>query len=279
MARSPAPAPEVQTFLEEEVSGPPTWSLSIEGIRSRIDALFTDTWQPPVASVMEVEIPGPGGPIPLRVYVPAGVGPFRVLLYCHGGGWIGGGLRTHDSLCRALCRETDGIVVAIDYRLAPAHPFPAAINDVRAVLAWTEEVGPDLQFDPDRIAIGGDSAGGTIAAATAHWLAARGASPITHQLLMYPPLDCSVDTPSYSNYHDGYLLTRRAMVRYWDAYLERPIDRWHPFACPLKTHSVEGLPPTTMVTCGFDPLRSDGEAYVSTLTAAGVPTTHLELTI
>jgi acetyl esterase len=236
-----------------------------------------------------VEIPGPAGTIGARLYAPQSTASAReprsttaagepgraaggLLVYFHGGGQVFGDLDTHDPVCRFVASAAGVGVLAIDYRLAPEHPFPAAADDAVAALAFAFEHAERLGFDPRRIAVGGDSAGGNLAAVTA--LAAKaGEVPMpAFQLLFYPWVDCSRKRRSYELFGDGFLLTADEMDWFRDHYLPAVEDRARWRASPLLAPDHSGLPPAYVVTAGFDPLRDEGEEYARALQAAGVPT-------
>ena len=224
-----------------------------------------------VAEVRDLAADGPHGTIPVRLYRPlgSGAGPLPVLVYFHGGGWVIGDLDTHDSLCRALANASGCAVVAVDYRMGPEHRFPAAVDDALAATRWVHTHAAELRLDPARLAVGGDSAGGNLAAVVA--IAARDAGdlPVAFQLLIYPATDMRRVHPSHTANGDGYLLTRDTMAYFHDHYIDDPkhdID-WR--ASPLLHADLAGLPPALVVTAGYDPLRDEGLAYAGALTAAG----------
>ena len=223
----------------------------------------------PVAEVVNRSISGPDGNIPLRIYRPAGA-PLGVLVYFHGGGWVVGGLDSHDETCRRLCAGAGVAVVAVDYRLAPETRYPGAVRDCRHATVWVAENAAQLGFDPARLAVGGDSAGGNLAATTAQMARDEGGPRIAFQLLVYPVVDADFDRPSYQANAAGYLLSRRAMQWFWDHYAPAAEQRSEPYAAPLKG-SLVGLPPALVQVAEFDPLRDEGVAYAQALEAAGVP--------
>jgi acetyl esterase len=255
----------------------PIQDLSPEEARAGAEVTAEELFGPtdPVGAVVDRAIPGPGGPIRVRVYEPpetSSPSPAPVLVYLHGGGWVIGSLDTHDGVGRALAARTPCIVVAVDYRLAPEHPFPAALEDAWAATAWVAEHAASLGGDPGRIAVGGDSAGGNLAAAVAVRARDRGL-PLALQLLVYPVTDYGFDRPSYLAYADGYGLTREAMRWFWTHYLgpdgrDRGSD---PEASPLRAGELAGVAPACVLTVEFDPLRDEGEEYADRLAAAGVP--------
>lgn len=210
------------------------------------------------------------GGVNVRVYVPEGTAPFPVLLYLHGGGWVVGSLESHDDLCRSLCKRAGVIVVSADYRLAPETRFPGGLQDASDVLRWLASNAASLGGDPARIAVGGDSAGGNLAAALALRNRARGGPPIAFQLLIYPVTVRDFETPSYRRYAAGTGLTRANMIWFWERYLEKPEDAANPEAAPLAAADLSGLPPAFVATAEFDVLRDEGEAYAAKLAASGV---------
>lgn len=225
----------------------------------------------PVAGYAERSIATPTAEIPARVYTPEGAGPFPALVVFHGGCWIVGSIDLADRPHRALANATGCVVVAVEYRKAPEHPFPVPLEDCSAAFSWTVAHAAELGVDPALIGVAGDSAGGNLAAAVC--LAARqtaGTAP-AFQLLIYPALDWELDTPSAHRYADGFGLTRADMAWSWDRYLPDPLLRSDPLACPLRAESLAGLPPAVVVTAGFDVLRDEGTRYADRLEAAGVP--------
>jgi acetyl esterase len=216
-------------------------------------------------------IPGADGEISVRVYTPEGTGPFPVLVYYHGGGWVIGNLDAYDPTCRALTNAARCVVVSIEYRLAPEHKFPAAPEDCYAALQWVGANADGINGDPMRIAIGGDSAGGNLTAVVAQMSRDRGGVRPVYQLLVYPVTDHGYDTPSYRENADDYLLTKDAMVWFWNHYLGSESDGNSPLASPLRADNLRDLPPALVITAEFDPLRDEGEAYAAKLRDAGVP--------
>jgi acetyl esterase len=226
----------------------------------------------PVARIEEMTIPGPAGEIPLRVYWPEENGVLPVVVYYHGGGWVIGDLDTSDSLCRLLANGASAVVVSVDYRLAPEHRFPAAVDDSYAALQWVSGSAASLNADPSRIAVGGSSAGGNLAAAVALMARDRGGPGLSYQVLIYPATNLfELNTESHRNFADGYGLTREHIEFFRDSYVPEARDRRNPYASPLLAESLEGLPPAIVITAGFDPLRDEGSAYAERLEAAGVP--------
>ncbi len=226
-----------------------------------------------LASIENRTIPGPAGSIPVRIYRPeASTRPLPLLVYFHGGGFVLCDLDTHDPTCRALAKRAGCVVVSVDYRLAPEAKFPAAPEDCHAALRWATANAAVLGADARRVAVAGDSAGGNLAAVVSLLARERGGPALVHQLLIYPVTDCSFDTPSYLENAEGYLLTRDMMRWFWNHYLAKPEDGAGPLASPLRAASLAGLPPATVLTAEYDPLRDEGEAYAARLREAGVPT-------
>jgi acetyl esterase len=231
------------------------------------------TLRPPAPDLLDVrdlKADGKGGPIPVRLYRPA-QGVLPAFVFFHGGGWVVGDLDTHDVLCRQIARGTGAVVIAVDYRLAPEHPFPAAADDAWSATAWIATHAGDLEIDAARIAVGGDSAGAGLAAVVA--LMARDSRKLrlAFQVLVYPVVDLRAESVSYSNYAEGYLLTRAAMKWYIAQYAPTPeaINDWH--ASPLLAPWVHGVAPALIITAELDPLIDEGDAYARRLRGARVP--------
>jgi acetyl esterase len=219
----------------------------------------------PVRSVENLRIPGPEGDIPIRVYTSDSPGPRPAMVYFHGGGWVVCDLNTHDVVCRAIARRAGAVVVAVDYRLAPEHKFPAAVIDCCAATVW-------VAANADRI--GGDSAGGNLGTVVSLKSRDENGPAIALQAMVYPVTDLSsFATPSYQEFADGYQLTKAEMVWFRDHYLRTTEDARHPHASPLLAADLRGLPPALIITAECDPLRDEGEAYAKRLAAAGVPVT------
>lgn len=223
-----------------------------------------------VTRVEDRSIPGPGGSIPVRIYTPALPGPLPALMFFHGGGFVVGDLDTVDFRCRMLNEWVGCVVVSVDYRLAPEHLFPAAVEDCYAATAWVAQHSAGLSVDPGRIAVGGDSAGGNLAAVVALMARDEGGPALVFQYLAYPVTDTNFETPSYHENAEGYGLSLAQMRWYWDRYVPDAEDRNNPLAAPLRAESLRGLPPALVVTAEYDPLRDEGKAYAKRLAAAGV---------
>jgi acetyl esterase len=225
-----------------------------------------------VLTVIDREIPGPAGDVPIRIFTPAGPGPWPIVVYFHGGGWVIGDLDVTDLRCRLLADWGRNVVVSVYYRHAPEHRFPAAIDDAYASTLWAAEHAAELGADADRLAVCGDSAGGNLAAAVT--LLARERGPrIAFQNLVYPVVDHDFARASYIDCAAGFGLSRDTMQWYWDQYVPDVSDRDNPFASPFRATDLSGLPPALIQTAEFDPLRDEGEAYARRLNEAGVQVT------
>jgi acetyl esterase len=262
--------------------GTPVYELSPSEARAGRNPFFAAVGGPPprVFKVEDRTIPGPAGDMPVRIYTPEGelddAMGYPLLVYFHGGGWLLGSLDTHDSLCRSLANATGCIVVSVDYRLAPENKFPAAVEDAYRAVCWVSENARHLNGDASRLLVGGDSAGGNLAAVSCLWAKERGGPDVMHQLLLYPVMDLSnLDKESYHVHGEGYLLTAQSMVYYRDRYLRDEGDRKNPYASPLLADDLSGLPPATVVAAELDVLTDEGKAYVDRLNSVGVPATYL----
>jgi acetyl esterase len=232
---------------------------------------------PEVESVADLHAPGPAGDIRVRLYRPRGAadaGPLPALVYFHGGGWTIGDLDTHDVVCRVLADLARCAVASVDYRLAPEHKFPAAVDDAVAATRWIAREAGRLGIDARRIAVGGDSAGGNLAAVVALIARDAGDPALAMQTLIYPATDMAADTASHLRYGEGHLLTRDAILWFRGNYLRAGPDEADWRASPLKAADLSGLPPAYVITAGFDPLVDEGRAYADRLRAAGVPVTY-----
>ena len=231
---------------------------------------------PEVASVSDHLAPGPHGDVPVRVYVPAtdDAGPLPVCMWFHGGGWVIGSVATNDATCRALANASGAIVVSVDYRLAPEHKFPIPFDDSYAATVWAAENAASLGGDPSRLAVAGASAGGNLATTIALRARDENGPPLVHQSLIYPVTDRDYSRPSYAENGEGYGLSYASMVWFWDCYLSNEADGESPYVAPMLAEDLSGLPSAFVLTCEFDPLRDEGEAYAKRLQEAGVPTKH-----
>jgi acetyl esterase len=259
---------------------PPTHTLTPAEARAvyRDRRDFVQPAPPPVGALRELQAQGPHGAIPLRLYRPLGSYPDEVLpalVYYHGGGWVIGDLDTHDTLCRELANGAGCAVVAVDYRLGPEHRFPAAVDDSIAAARWVHREAAALHIDPARIAVGGDSAGGNLAAVVALHAREAGSLPIVFQLLIYPATDQRRIAPSHTTNGQGYLLTTDTMAYFTGHYIADPALYTDWRASPLLHDNHAGLPPALVLTAGYDPLRDEGLAYAQRLSEAGVRATHV----
>ncbi len=265
--------PEIRALLDQmDAAGrPPLHHQSVDQARAFHiqDAPALNGPAAPVASVQDRVVPGPAGELPVRVYTPEGEPPFPIVVFFHGGGWVVGTLDTYDPLCRALAAAVPAVVVSVDYRLAPEHRWPAAVEDAYAATLWASRNAAGLDGAQHRLAVAGDSAGGNLAAVVALGARDRGGPQVAFQLLVYPVLDAAADTASYREHAEGFHLTAAGMRWYWDHYLG-PADGAAPDASPLRAAFLGGLPPALVIGAEHDILRDEGEAYAARLRDAGV---------
>jgi acetyl esterase len=274
--------PQAQALLQlmAERGMPATHTLTPAQAREfyRERRTFSQPDPRPMAEVRDLSATGPHGAIPLRLYRPQGaIAPSAALVYYHGGGWVIGDLDTHDVLCRQLADDAGCVVVAVDYRLGPEHRFPGAVDDGIAALRWVQSNASSLGLDAARMAVGGDSAGGNLAAVVA--LAVRdagdGAPPLKLQLLIYPATDMRAVAPSHTHNGEGYLLTRDTIAYFRSHYIDEP-EHYSDWRCsPLLHSDLSALPPALVITAGFDPLRDEGRQYADALSKAGTPAQYL----
>lgn len=268
--------PQAKAFLENSPPAPsfPHDTKSIDEIRKLTARLEGDP--DPVEKVEDRVVPGSeaGVEISVRIYWPAGTdestSPKAGFVFFHGGGWVLGNLDAYDHLCHRLANAGDCVVVSVDYRLAPEHRFPAAAEDCYDATVWTAQHASELGIDPERIAVGGDSAGGNLAAVVSLMDRDRKTSHVAYQALIYPITDANFETPSYNENGQGYFLTTERMAWFWELYLSDASEASNPYAAPLQATSLEGLPPAYVMTAEFDPLLSEGDAYADRLEEAGV---------
>ena len=291
--------PELAAVVDEvESLGLPEWHrLSVDAARRVEDEVFSGEEEPAVADVRDLAFDGPHGEVPVRVYRPeaaieaagrdtderggsdesadpdgAGV---RTLVHFHGGGWTLGTLDSIDGPCRELATRADAVVVSVDYRLAPEHPFPVAVDEAAAAVEWVTESAAAFGGDPNRLGVSGTSAGATLALAACLYGREFDEIPApAAQFLLYPIAGRDFDTESYRENADGPLLTRADMEWFFEQYLRSPVDARNPFAVPLRAGDLGGLPPATVVTAGFDPLRDDGAALAERFESEGTPVEH-----
>jgi acetyl esterase len=267
--------PQVAALIDALDAGfPPVHTMTGAEARATIRSRFVAPSEPEmVGEVHDESVRGEGGDIPIRVYRPAADAPtLPILVYAHGGGFVFCDLDSHDDLCRNFANLIPAVVVSVDYRLAPEHPWPAAAEDVYAVTRWAVENAAALGGEADRIVVGGDSAGGNLAAVTALMARDRGGPRIAGQLLLYPVIIAAdFDTESYRLFGKGFYNPKPALQWYWDQYVPSRDDRGNPYASPLYA-DLGGVPPAVMVIAGHDPLRDEGIAYADALEGAGVKT-------
>ncbi|SEW11554.1 alpha/beta hydrolase [Halobacterium jilantaiense] len=232
-------------------------------------------WNPPaVGGVTDGTIPGPDGRIPVRAYRPDTEGPYPTVVFYHGGGFVIGSLDSHDLLCRHLARESGCVVLSVDYRLAPEHPFPAAVEDAYAALEWAADNTATLRGTGD-LAVVGDSAGGALAAIVALIAAETDGPELDYQYLLYPGVGLEEDQDSVRE-HAGIVLSEDDLQWFRECYYDSPVDERNPYADPAKAGDRSGVAPATVLTAGFDPLRDGGRLYADQLEADGVPTRYVE---
>lgn len=273
--------PEAEELLARaaEKNRPSAHQLAVESIRRLNDEVMKEVGvlddPEPVGEVTEFSIPGRDDEsIPLRVYIPDGEGPFPVLVWYHGGGWVRGTLDSTDSKCRFLARRAECSIVSVDYRLAPEHRFPSGLLDAYTAAKWVTENAEVADSDGAPVAVGGVSSGANLAAAVAIMARDLDELDLRFQFLGSPVTNFGFDTDSYRENGSGYGLTKADMEYFWDQYLSGPIDGYHPYASPAKARDLSDLPPALIVTGGFDPLRDDGKMYADRLQEAGVPVEH-----
>jgi acetyl esterase len=268
--------PKVRELLNLRADAPPLGTVPVETMRKetrgQMAALFRmGLITTPVAAVEDRLIPGPAGDLPVRIFTPEGHGPFPLVVFFHGGGWVLGDLDTHDPFCRTLCSEAECVVVSVGYRLAPEHRFPAAVDDALAATRRVADHAAEVGGDPARIVVAGDSAGGNLAAVTALRIRNEGGPVLRGQLLIYPALGYHTPpTPSYIENAEGYGLTREDASWFWDQYLADESQAANPHAAPLLAPDLARLPPALVITAEYDVLRDEGERYAERLRAAGV---------
>jgi acetyl esterase len=272
-SQAPAIEPRLKAALDAAPPRRPYGEMKIAEVRTLVNRRLNSIPKrgDQVARVENRTFPRPAGALPVRIYTPPGKGPFPVLIYLHGGGWVLGNLDTHDDYCRSLASRASAVVVSVDYRLAPEHPFPAPLNDSYEALKWAAATAASFGGDASRLAVAGDSAGGNLAAATALMARDKGGPKLAIQVLIYPALNYGFETASAHQNASGFGLSRDDMIFYWNRYLARPGDAGNPYASPLRAKDLRGLPRALVITAQFDPLRDDGLAYAARLARDGVP--------
>lgn len=266
--------PQIRALLDRGTGVPATHTLQVAEARRQYEARIALMAPPPqMAKVLERRIDGPEGTIGLRIYTPEGSGPFPLMMFFHGSGFVLCSLDTHDGMCRNLAAGIGCVVVSVDYRLAPEHKFPKGPDDCLAATRWAADNAVELGIDPARIMVAGDSAGGNMAAVTALRIRDEGGPELCGQMLLYPVTDYHTPgTPSYAENADGYGLTRDTMEWFWAHYLTSPVEAENPYASPLRARDFTGLPPAYVTSAEYDPLRDEAERYGMRLREAGVPT-------
>ena len=265
--------PQCKSFLDQIAAGGGRPLHEMSAAEARANAMPPELGGPeqPVHKVENRRIPGDGGLIPVRVYYPFETAQLPGLVFFHGGGFVLGGLDGSDRTCRALANGSGCVVISVDYRLAPEHTFPAAADDAFAVTQYVAEHAAEFGVDPALLAVGGDSAGGNLATVVALRARDAGGPPIAFQLLIYPWVDFTDDSPSMREFAADHFLTAEAMAWFADYYLPPSIDRRQPWVSPMHA-KLDGLPPAFVLTAECDPLRDQGEAFARRLQAAGVQT-------
>lgn len=261
--------PGARGYVERILAAPMVCEVSLEDARRATDDETLEAWGEldAVAHVEDREVDG----IRVRIYRPQAEEPLPAIVYFHGGGWVVGTIDSHDPLTRALSARIPAVVVSVGYRLAPEHPFPAAVEDALAVTQWVAEHATELDADTERLVVAGDSAGGNLAAVVAARARAEG-PPLALQVLIYPVTDADLDSSGYVRLGEGLNLTRAKMEWYWERYLQGA-DRAHPHASPLRAGNLAGVAPALVQTAEYDPLADEGAAYAKRLREAGVPVT------
>jgi acetyl esterase len=268
--------PQARAFLDyiAGLNRPPIAEMPLADARALFEESFTRLGGPGVAvgRVDEVEAPGPRGPVPVRVYTPEGAdGPRPLFVWFHGGGWVNGSRDSYDAVCRLLTQSSGCVLASVDYRRAPEFPAPAPFEDSYAAFVWLAANAAQLGAEPGRLAVGGDSAGGALAASVALKARDENGPAIAHQLLVYPAVAYDVDGASYRAYGEGHFLTSERIAFYWNCYVPQPELAETPYVLASRAESLRGLPPATIVLAECDPLYDMGVAYAERLRADGVP--------
>ena len=268
--------PLLKTILDKlnETPAPPAREIEPAVLRANFARMMEGVGAKdvPIGKVENITMPGPGGEIELRVYSPVAGGGASLpgLVYYHGGGWVFGDLDSYDGICRILANEASVRVIAVNYRRAPEHKFPAAVDDAIAALQWVEANASSLGVDANRLAVGGDSAGGGLVAVVTQQAKAKGGPKLAYQMMFYPVTQLVEETDSIRDFAKGYFLERESLLYWYELYLPDDADRADPRISPLLAEDVSGLPPAYVMLAGFDPLRDEGLAYVEKLRDAGV---------
>ena len=268
--------PAVRAFLDQvaAVNRPPIGEMPLAEVRALFEETFAKLAGTPVEvfATRDVETPGPRGPVPVRIFTPrASETPLPLFVFFHGGGWVNGSRDSYDAVCRLLAAESGCVVASVDYRRAPEFPAPAPFEDCYAAFTWLAAHAAEFGADAARLAIGGDSAGGALAASVALKARDENGPAIAHQLLVYPAVDDAVGSASYEEYGEGHFLTAERIAFYWNAYVPQPEVAESPYVLASRATTLRGLPPATIVLAECDPLFSMGVAYAERLRADGVP--------
>ncbi len=268
-------SPPIETLSPENARNNPTLKNAVEEMAAESAMVRTmnvamPVLPEPVGSITHQLIPSSNGDIPARIFTPKGDGPFPVVVYFHGGGWVIANLDVYEASCRALCNAAEAIIVSVAYRLAPEHKYPAAVEDAHAALQWALENAGRLNGDPTRVVVAGESAGGNLATVACLKTLDEGERMPVAQLLIYPVTDARMNTPSYQEQSDAKPLNAAMMSWFWNHYLKNESQGREAYASPLQAQSLRGLPPAIIITAELDPLRDEGESYARRLADEGV---------
>lgn len=258
----------IVSLSAEEARVQPTLADAVMALKQATDHKLTPI---SVKKTQDLQIPGPGGPLPIRMYTPHGTGPFPVIVYYHGGGWVIGTIDTYDASARALAKAASAIVVSVEYRKAPEHKFPAAHEDAYAAYRWVLRNAETFEGDPEMVAVAGESAGGNLAAAVCLMTRARGEVLPVHQALIYPVAGYDFNTPSYQKHAHAQPLDKPMMAWFFDKYLKNPEEGNDSLIDLVNAPNLSGLPSATVITAEIDPLQSEGKRYADRLLEDGVP--------
>jgi acetyl esterase len=263
--------PALKAFLASPLAQvPPVETLTAEGLRAMLKLYPAPVLAPPIHATEDLQLPGAAGALRVRLYRPSPAADLPLIVFFHGGGFVFCDIEVYDDLCRFLANFSGCALASVEYRLAPETRFPGPLEDCYSALRQLAERAGRLRLDGSRLAVAGDSAGGNLAAATALVARDRKGPPLRYQALIYPALEPACSSVSQRAFANGYLLSQAVMQWYWNCYLRSPADAAQPYAAPIIA-DLDGLPPTTVVTAEFDPLRDEGEAYADRLRAAQVP--------
>ena len=268
--------PQAKIVLEQRAAANLPANDTISPAQARVHSrLSPPTVGPKVTKEEDKLVTGSDGKLTARIFTPEGVGPFPVLVWFHGGGWVIGDLDRSDGVCRSMCGDANCIVISVDYRLAPETKFPGPVEDCYAATKWAYENASSLNGDPDKILVGGDSAGGNLAATVSIMAKDRKTPKIIFQVLVYPVITKDFTTQSYKDNGESYGLTKGTMIWFWDQYLKNESDADNPYAAPIKNKNPEGLPEAFLLTAEYDPLKDEGEAYAKFLNQHSVKTEYI----